>query len=44
MPNFSYEEVAIGNFWKSCKTCEFSERPEYDGDFYCRRRTFPKKS
>ena len=43
MPNFSYEEVAIGNLWKSCKTCEFGERPKYNSDLYCRRGTFPKK-
>ena len=31
---FSYEENAIGNFWKSCKTCEFSNW--LDGIPYCR--------
>ncbi len=39
----SYEEVAIGNFWKSCKTCEFGNVCAINGKLYCRRGSFPKK-
>ncbi len=38
-----YRDTATGDFWKRCKTCEFSEAKEVSGKLYCKRKKSPKR-
>ena len=39
----SYDAVVIGNFWKNCGNCKFSDASAINGKLHCERKEAPKK-